>query len=236
MEMKKSTNVRLAIGIAAILTTLVAFSALEFRVRAEKKSTVPPVIRIAPAAPVFDDKERLTELAQRRARVAQNIGPKSLLILFSAEPRVYTNDVDFPFRQENNFFYLTNLNQENEILVLMPGDADSPEILFLPRRNPRAETWTGHMYSPEEATQRSGVTEIWDTSEFAPFAAALEKHEVYRPKPENILHTAGHPAGSNPSSILAAAEKKEASLYLLANFPANGDSREYRQEQRFAAA
>jgi len=196
----------------------------------------PPAIRVTPPAPVFDDAKRLAELAARRKRVADSIGPKSILIMFGAEPRVYTNDVDFPFRQENNFFYLTNLNQQREILVLMPGDSDSPEILFLPRRNARAETWTGHMYSPEEAAQLSGVTEIWETSEFAPFIAALQKREDYRPKPENVLHTAGHPAGTNPSSMIAAAEKKEASLYLLANFPANGDSREYRQEQRFAAA
>ena len=196
----------------------------------------PPAIRVTPPAPVFEDAKRLTELAARRKRVADSIGPKSVLVMFGAEPRVYTNDVDFPFRQENNFFYLTNLNQQREIFVLMPGDPDAQEILFLPRRNARAETWTGHMYSPEEAVQLSGVTEIWDASEFAPFIAALQKHQDYRPKPENILHTAGHPAGANPPGTIAAADKKEASLYLLANFPANGDSREYRQEQRFAAA
>ena len=196
----------------------------------------PPAIRVTPPAPVFDDARRLEELTARRKKVADSIGPKSMLILFGAEPRVYTNDVDFPFRQENNFFYLTNLNQQREILVLMPEDADSPEILFIPRRSARAETWTGHMYSPEEAAKLSGVREIWETGEFAPFIAALQKHEEYRPKPENILYTAGHPAGAKPSSVIAAAEKKEASLYLLADFSANADSREYRQEQRFASA
>jgi len=196
----------------------------------------PPAIRITPPAPVFDDGKRLAELAARRKHLSDSIGPKSILILFGAEPRVYTNDVDFPFRQENNFFYLTNLNQQREILVIMPGDSDSPEILFLPRRNARSETWTGHMYSPEEAAQLSGVKEIWEASEFAPFVAALQKHEDYRPKPENILLTGGHPAGVTPSKLFAAAANKEASLYMLANFPANGDSREYRQEQLFAAA
>ena len=134
----KSINVRLAVGMATIVTTLLVLSASEFRVRAEKDSALPPVIRIAPAAPVFDEKERLGELAQRRARIAQNIGPKSLLILFSGESRVYANDVDYPFRQENNLFYLTNLKQEGATLVLLPGNTQTPEILFLPRRNPAA--------------------------------------------------------------------------------------------------
>src|SRR6478672_4780564 len=162
--MKKFTNFRLAAGLATILATFVVLSASEFRVRAEKKPAIPTVIRIAPAAPVFDDKERLAELAQRRTRVAQNIGPKSLVVLFSTEPRVYTNDVDYQYRQENNLFYLTMLKQKGATLVLLPGNRQTPEILFLPRRNPAAETWTGHMYSPQEANEVSGVKEIWEAT------------------------------------------------------------------------
>ena len=67
------------------------------------------VIRTTPPAPVFDEKARLAELADRRARVGRSIGPESILILFSTEPRVYTNDVDYQYRQENNLYYLTNL-------------------------------------------------------------------------------------------------------------------------------
>jgi len=49
-----------------------------------------------------------------------------------------------------------------QTLVLLPGNSQLPEILFVPRRNPGAETWTGHMYSPEEVKQISGVKEIWE--------------------------------------------------------------------------
>ena len=235
--MKKSINFRLAVGLATILTTLMVLSASEFRVRAEKDSAIPAVIRVAPAAPVFDEKERLVELAQRRARVAQNIGPKSLLILFSGESRVYANDVDYPFRQENNLFYLTNLKQEGATLVLLPGNSQTPEILFLPRRNPAAETWTGHMYSPQEANQISGVKEIWEAREFKPFIEALQNRQPYRPKTENIL-LSDLPAdtkmanGNGFEPLLDAAGKNEASIYML--MTRTQESREYRQEQRFA--
>jgi Xaa-Pro aminopeptidase len=237
MEMKKSINVRFAIGMATILTTLLVLSASEFKVRAEKDSAIPAVIRIAPAAPVFDEKERLGELAQRRTRVAQNIGPKSLLILFSGESRVYANDVDYPFRQENNLFYLTNLKQEGATLVLLPGNTQTPEILFLPRRNPAAETWTGHMYSPQEANQISGVKEIWEAREFKPFIEALQNRQPYRPRTENIL-LSDLPAdtkmanGNGFEPLLEAAGKNEAAIYML--MTRQQESREYRQEQRFA--
>jgi Xaa-Pro aminopeptidase len=166
--------------------------------------------------------------------VGEVIGNKSILILFSAEPRVYANDVDYQFRQENNLYYLTNLNQKRATLVLMPGNSRTPAILFLPRRNALSETWTGHMYSADEAAQLSGLGEIWEASEFGPFINALNKHEAYRPKSENILLSANPAAeASGSEALFDAAASNQAALYLL-NFPREGESREYRQEQRFA--
>ena len=199
---------------------------------------VSSLIRITPPAPVFDQKERLAELASRRARVAAAIGPKAVLILFSTEPRVYTNDVDYEYRQENNLYYLTMLKQKRATLVLMPGNPRVPEILFLPRRDPFWEVWTGHMYTVEEANAASGISEIWDAREFEPFIKALRSRQPYRPNSENILMTktesTPQPAGSTGfETLFAAAEKGEAELQVL---PSGGpNTREYRNELRFAA-
>jgi Xaa-Pro aminopeptidase len=216
------------------------------------------VIRMAPPAPVFDEKTRLAELAGRRARVAQSVGAKGVLILFSTEPRVYTNDVDYEYRQENNLYYLTSLKQKGATLVLIPSNDVVSEILFLPRRSPAAETWTGHMYSPEEASAISGIREIWDISEFQPFISALRNRQPYRPGAEKILLPAKvqtqdnrttqqvledakkpqvdpllNSASSGFEKLFTAAGKNDAELYLLV--PGAGDSLEYRQEQRFAS-
>jgi Xaa-Pro aminopeptidase len=228
------------INIVLFFSAAAAASMLMLSVRmARAHNYAPPatVVRVTPPAPVFDEAKRREELAARRKHVAEAIGPKSLLVMFSTEPRLYTFDVDFPFRQENNLFYLTNLNQKGATLVMMPG-TQTPEILFLPRRNAAAETWTGHMYSAEEAARLSGIKEIWAASEFEPFIKAVQSKEAYFPKPENILMSAdrGAPSlGSNTSTLLRAAADNEAALYMLASFPRVGESREYRQEQRFAA-
>jgi Xaa-Pro aminopeptidase len=214
-----------------------------FRAKDEADSK-PAVIRTAPPAPVFDETTRLAELASRRGRVAQSIGEKGILILFSTEPRVYTNDVDYEYRQENNLYYLTNLKQKGATLVLTPSNHIAPAILFLPRRNAAAETWTGHMYSPEEASQISGIKEIWEPSEFEPFMRALRNRQPYRPKPEKILMTLNPtPADSSATSptvvqtglekLFAAAGENNGEVYLL--LPRALDSLEYRQEQRFAS-
>ena len=164
----------------------------------DSKTATAPAIRITPPAPVFDDAARVSELTSRRQRAAQKVGPQSIMVLFSTEPRVYTNDVDYEFRQENNLYYLTNLNQKGATLVLMPGNPQLPEILFLPRRDPAAETWTGHMYSPEEARRLSGIREIWEAGEFEPFMRALRNRQPYRPKAEATLMSAETNASAQP--------------------------------------
>jgi Xaa-Pro aminopeptidase len=194
------------------------------------------IIRVAPPAPVFSDQARHAELASRRARVAQVVGTNGMLILFSAEPRIYTNDVYYHYRQENNLYYLTNLKQKGITLVLNPGNTFAPEILFLRRRNAFAEQWNGRMYSVAEASQVSGIKEIWDASELAPFLKALKNKQAYQPRSENILMS-GAPADRGGRSgfepIFDAAAKNEADLYLLAAGLPEGP--EYRQEFRMAA-
>ena len=223
----------------AFLAMFFSTSLLMVGARAGDNSKTSGAIRPAPSAPVFSSKERLAELAQRRARVAQAIGSKAVLILFSAEPRVYANDVDYEYRQENNLYYLTQLKQKRATLVLMPGNQQTPEILFIPRRDPLSEVWNGHMYSAEEAAQASGIREIWEAREFEPFVQALRNRQSYQPKSENVLMSmsAAVPQAGTPSgfeSAFAAAEKNEAELYMLAA-RGSGPSREYVREQGFAA-
>jgi Xaa-Pro aminopeptidase len=213
------------------LTALFALSASVFS--APDSSPRKSPIQVTPPAPRFEDSERQAELAARRARVAQAMGPNGILVLVSGEPRVYTNDVDYPFRQENNLYYLTSLKQGGCSLVLLPGNVP---VLFLPRRNPAAETWTGHMYSPEEAAQISGIKEIWEASEFAPFIKAVQSHQPYRPAETHVLLSTQAGATAVTAAydpLYTAAGKNEAILFQLA--PTSPNSREYTGEQRFAA-
>src|SRR6185503_17661784 len=96
---------------------------------------------------------------------------------------------DYEYRQENNLHYLTNLKQKGATLILMPGNTQTPEILFMPRRNAFSEIWNGRMYSAEDAAHASGVKEIYDAREFELFLQALRTRQPYRPKPENVLLT-----------------------------------------------
>src|SRR6266705_2708056 len=91
------------------------------------------------------------DLHQRRARFMERLSADSMLILWSASVKVYSNDVDYEFRQDSNFYYLTGVDQPESILVLMPGNRDRKEILFVSPRDAVREHWNGHLLSTEEA-------------------------------------------------------------------------------------
>jgi Xaa-Pro aminopeptidase len=237
--MSKFRTTRVALLLFAVCASIALLKPVDVSVGANPERVVAPNIRITPPAPVFTDKERVAELMQRRERVAQSVGPQSMLILFSTEPRIYSNSVNYPYRQENNLYYLTNLKQKNATLVLLPGNTKTKEILFIPRRNPLTETWDGHMYSAEEAHQISGISEIWQSSEFEPFIRALRNRQPYLPKPENMFMS-NLPPGTTISNdhgfntMFDAAAKGEAGLFMLVP-PGDGESREFKYEQRFAS-
>src|SRR5262245_11951661 len=92
------------------------------------------------------------DLHQRRVSFMERLDPESMLILWSAPERVYSNDVDYEYRQDSNFYYLTGIDQPESILVLMPGNRNQKEILFVRPRDANREHWDGHRLTAAEAT------------------------------------------------------------------------------------
>ena len=125
----------------------------------------PTQVIVTPPAPKFTDAERHAELAKRRPAVAAKMMDNSVMVLLSAEPKLYTNDVDYVYRQENNLYYLTALKQDGAKLVIQKNGGKVTEILYLPKRVPLREAWEGKMYSVEQASAISGLTSIKDSSE-----------------------------------------------------------------------
>ena len=121
----------------------------------------------AAAATLQDD------VKARRARVAERLGPDAIAIFWSAPTRVFSTDVDYEYRQESNLLYLTGIDQEGTILVLMPGNETRKELLFVRDADPRREHWNGHSLTQAEASAASGIQTVMMTSQFEPFIAGI---------------------------------------------------------------
>jgi Xaa-Pro aminopeptidase len=128
---------------------------------------------VAVAGPLQDD------LTARRARFMERLGPNALAIVWSAEPKVYSLDVDYEFRQDSHFLYLTGIAQEGAILVLMPGNKTSREVLFVREPNPRREHWNGHMLTKAEATAESGIKTVHYSGDFEGFVTTMFNRRAF---------------------------------------------------------
>jgi Xaa-Pro aminopeptidase len=199
----------------------------------------PEIWRIAPPAPKISESDRMAELRARRQEVMKRMGDKAIMVLFGAEPRVYTNDVDYHYRQENNLYYLTGVKQEDATLVLIPGAKRTREILFIPPRDPRNETWHGHMMSADEARARSGVQEVWDSGLLNTFLAFLaprtEQANAKRGSMSKPKEELAEQWQSEFQTLIDAVRSDQGEIYLLAQSTSR-DLREYRQEYEFAGA
>src|SRR3954465_10969928 len=111
--------------------------------------------KVAPPPPASWQRDRVADLTAHRKAAMDQIGEHGVLILYAAEPRNYANDVEWPFRQENDFFYLTGLTQPGATLVIAPGAGKMREMIFLPPSNPARESWTGHLIVAPEAREIS---------------------------------------------------------------------------------
>jgi Xaa-Pro aminopeptidase len=183
----------------------------------EAKKAGPTSILVTPKAPQIADAERHAELARRRAAVAAKMADKSVLILFSAEPRLYTNDVDYVYRQENNLYYLTGLKQDGATFVMTKDGSNITETIFIPKRDPLREKWEGKMYSNEQAARVSGINSIIDAAEQPSFLSAVKSKGAFAVKNLAVNGTA-----ETVYMLLPRGEKDE-----------NGH-REFRVENEFA--
>ncbi len=159
---------KIIVWIILIAFVLSAFAAAVFSQVADGS------ILNAPAAPAFSDAERQAELGRRRTEVAKRLPDDAVLVLLSAEARNYAGDVDFMYRQENNLYYLTGLKQKNAALLIVRSGGKTEETLFIPKRDPRKETWEGSMYSNDDATRISGIKRIADADQFDALLSALK--------------------------------------------------------------
>jgi Xaa-Pro aminopeptidase len=165
---------------AILSIILFSISLIPFQTNAETLgNSDSKLIFKTPPAPKFSDAERQAELTQRRKAVAERMSDNSVLILFSAEPKKYSGDVDFMFRQENNLYYLTNLEQNGAAFVMTKSGGNIQEFLFLPKRIPQFEAWNGRMYSNEDAARISGLNTILNSSESAAFLKALKNQTSF---------------------------------------------------------
>ena len=121
------------------------------------------VYQVVPQLPGMGRPVDTAAVAARRRALLRRIGRGTVLIPAGHERNIeidYVQDNDF--RQDNTFFYLTQLETQDAWLLLTARGPDSVEtVLFLPPRTPSRERWTGLRLGPDTTAVRlSGIKTI----------------------------------------------------------------------------
>ncbi|MCK9408346.1 MAG: aminopeptidase P N-terminal domain-containing protein [Bacteriovoracaceae bacterium] len=116
------------------------------------------------------------EYKMRRDSVMKMIGLDAAAVFYSSPERMRNGDVDYLYRQADNFYYLTGFTEPNAMLVLSPKGIrvkvnDSTlittnEALFVQSKNLQAEAWTGRRYGTDGAMQMIGVQTALNNERF----------------------------------------------------------------------
>ena len=87
--------------------------------------------------------------AERRQRLMAQMKPHSIAIIPSAQLAPRNRDVDYAFRQDSDFYYLTGFDEPDAVMVLIPGREEGEYVVFCQDRDPEMEIWHGYRAGPE---------------------------------------------------------------------------------------
>ncbi len=106
----------------------------------------------------------MPEFAARRRRLMSQMGRGSAAVFVSAQESNRNGDVDYPFRQDSTFYYLTGFEEPNAVAVLRPGH-DEPFVMFVRPHDPEQAIWVGPRAGVEGACERFGANAAFPIEE-----------------------------------------------------------------------
>jgi Xaa-Pro aminopeptidase len=89
----------------------------------------------------------------------------SIAILPSAPVAIRSNDVEFVYRQDSDFYYLTGFAEPESVALFAPGSKDGEFVLFVRPRDKERETWSGRRAGIEGAVIDYGADKAYPISE-----------------------------------------------------------------------
>ncbi len=105
-------------------------------------------------------------LARRRQRFLQQLGGAAAVIPGAALVTHHA-DVEHPFRQNSDFWYLTGFDEPGAVALFLPHRPDNPFVLFVEARDPAAEVWNGFRWGCEGAVETFAADLAHPRSELA---------------------------------------------------------------------
>jgi len=128
------------------------------------------------------------EYSRRRKRLMDMMGDETVAIIPTAPVNIRNRDVEFPFRPDSDFYYLTGYSEPEAVAVLIPDRHHGEFVLFCRERDPLMETWNGRRAGLEGACEIFGANDAFPIEDMDDILPGLLEDR------ERIFYTMGHDA------------------------------------------
>ena len=101
------------------------------------------------------------EFGRRRGRLMEIMDPNGIAVIPTAPVRSRNRDIEYPFRPDSDFYYLTGFEEPEAVAVLIPGREQGEYILFCRERDLEHEQWHGFRHGLEGACKLYGADDAF---------------------------------------------------------------------------
>ena len=141
------------------------------------------------ASPIFSQDSNLPQdyLSKdfhktRRNELRKILPDNSVSVFFANAVRNRSNDVDYVYHQDPNFYYLTGYKEPNALVLIFKEEqtinkTTFNELIFVQERNEYAEMWTGKRLGIEGVQDELGFKIAYNGSDFSSYDLDFSKFD-----------------------------------------------------------
>ena len=123
----------------------------------------------------------MNEFSRRRKELLKKLPRGTVVVIPAAERSIRNGGIEYPFRQDSNFSYLTGFPESSAVAVLISGVSDYEYILFCAPYDRERDVWEGECAGCEGAVKMYGADKSYPITDFENYFPTLIKncHFVY---------------------------------------------------------
>lgn len=126
------------------------------------------------------------EFPRRRKKLMDMMGDDTIAIIPTAPVYIRNRDVEFSYRPDSDFYYLTGYPEPEAVAVLVPGRSHGEFILFCRENDPVMETWNGRRAGLEGAVSQYGADDAFPVEDMDEILPGLLENR------ERVFYTMGN--------------------------------------------
>ena len=110
--------------------------------------------------------------AGRRDALRKLMPDNSVFVVMAYPTRTFSNDVDYLYHQNPDMYYFSGYKEPHSLLLIFKEEQkgiDGPsykELIFVQKKDPRAEQWTGRRLGTEGAKEKLGFKYAYNGEDF----------------------------------------------------------------------